>query len=170
MVASCPGVYAWYSPGRHAPRPAAAADRLLPAAGGPRAHDRGARAVLRLPQDRRAPALHVHRAAADAGGSQFNIPLYSVTVPRGTTVVAINVGGALVPMLLSLYLFLKLRMYVRMLVGITGVAVIVPGPGTLGPGVGPAGPVLVPPPGPAGGGLVLAFRRAAPGARVAGSM
>src|SRR2546428_8141161 len=86
-------------------------------------------------------------------GSQFNIPLYSVTVPRGTTVVAINVGGALVPRLLSLYLFLKLRMYVRMLVGITGVAVIVPGPGTLGPGVGPAGPVLVPPPGPAGGGL-----------------
>src|SRR2546428_7654233 len=78
-------------------------------------------------------------------GSQFNIPLYSVTVPRGTTVVAINVGGALVPMLLSLYLFLKLRMYVRMLVGITVVAVIVHGLAALAAGGGIPVPVSIPP-------------------------
>jgi uncharacterized membrane protein len=103
-------------------------------------------------------------------GSQFNIPLYAVTVPRGTTVVAINVGGALVPMLLSLYLFLKLRMYVRMLVGITVVAVIVHGLATLVPGVGIAVPMLIPPLVAAGVGLILSFRRAPPVAYVSGSM
>src|SRR5262245_17819797 len=80
-------------------------------------------------------------------GSYVNIPLYAVAVPRlvppetttifgrtylvppaieaGATVVAINVGGALLPILLSLYLFFRLRMYVRMLMGVIVVALIV---------------------------------------------
>src|SRR6185295_6207157 len=57
-------------------------------------------------------------------GSQFNIPLYSVTAPR-RTLVAINVGGALVPLLLSVYLFLQLQgLRVRMLIGTAVVALI----------------------------------------------
>jgi uncharacterized membrane protein len=103
-------------------------------------------------------------------GSGFNIPLYAVAVPHGTTVVAINVGGALVPMLLSLYLFLKLRMYVRMLVGITVVAAIVHGLARIVPGAGIAVPMLIPPLVAAAVGLILSFRRAPPVAYVSGSM
>ena len=73
-------------------------------------------------------------------GSQFNIPLYSVS----GTVVAINVGGALVPLLLSLYLFFRFKMYVRMLLGIAVVAIIVHGLAQIVPGVGIAVPMLIP--------------------------
>src|SRR3989442_2390531 len=80
-------------------------------------------------------------------GGHVNIPLYSVPVQRvtppeavtifgrtylvpptiepGATVVAINVGGALLPVLLSLYLFVRVRMYGRMLLGGALVALIV---------------------------------------------
>jgi len=125
-------------------------------------------------------------------GSNFNIPLYSVTVPRlappeevtvlgrtyivppaiepSTTVVAINVGGALVPLLLSLYLFFKVRMYVRMLLGTAIVAVIVHALAQIVPGVGIAVPMFIPPLVAAGVGLILSFRRAPPVAYVSGSM
>ncbi len=125
-------------------------------------------------------------------GSYVNIPLYSVRVPRlvapeavtiygrtyvvppaieaGATVVAINVGGALLPILLSLYLFFRLRMYVRMLVGVAVVALIVHKLAYIVPGVGIAVPMLIPPLAAVAAGLLLAFRRAPPVAYVAGSM
>src|SRR2546425_6098865 len=125
-------------------------------------------------------------------GSYVNIPLYSVRVPRlvapeavtiygrtyvvppaieaGATVVAINVGGALLPILLSLYLFFRLRMYVRMLVGVAVVALIVYRLASIVPGIGIAVPMLVPPLAAAAVSLVLAFRPAAPVAPVSGSM
>ena len=105
-------------------------------------------------------------------GSQFNIPLYSVTVAeRSRTVVAINVGGALVPLLLSVYLFLHLQgLRVRMLIGIAVVAVIVHGLAQIVPGTGIAVPMLIPPLVAAGVALILSFRRAPPVAYVAGSM
>jgi uncharacterized membrane protein len=101
-------------------------------------------------------------------GSQVNIPLFAIG--RGTTIVAINVGGALVPVLLSLYLFLKLRMRKRMLLGIAIVAVIVHGLATVVPGVGIAVPMLLPPLAAAAVSLALAFRQAPPMAYVSGSM
>src|SRR3989449_1223553 len=48
-------------------------------------------------------------------GSQVNIPLYSID--RGATVVALNVGGALIPILVSLYLLVHTGMYRRILIG-----------------------------------------------------
>ena len=99
-------------------------------------------------------------------GSQFNIPLYSVS----GTVVAINVGGALVPLLLSLYLFFRFKMYVRMLLGVAVVAIIVHGLAQIVPGVGIAVPMLIPPLVAAGVALILSFRRAPPVAYVSGSM
>ena len=103
-------------------------------------------------------------------GSQFNIPLYSVTAPS-RTVVAINVGGALVPLLLSVYLFLQLQgLRVRMLIGTAVVAVIVHGLARIVPGVGIAVPMLIPPLVAAGVALILSFRRAPPVAYVSGSM
>jgi uncharacterized membrane protein len=125
-------------------------------------------------------------------GSHFNIPLYSVTVPRlmppesmtirgrtyivppavkpGTTVVAINVGGALVPVLVSLYLFLHTGLYGRMLIGTAIVAVVTHAVARVVPGIGIAVPMLIPPLAAAAVGLILSWRRAPPVAYVAGSM
>jgi uncharacterized membrane protein len=125
-------------------------------------------------------------------GSQVNIPLYRVPVTRirptqvvrapgwryvvpsrierGATVVAINVGGALLPILLSLYLFLRTRMHGRMVVGTAIVAAVVYPMAEVVPGVGIALPILVPPLVAAGVALLLAFRRAPPLAYVAGCL
>jgi uncharacterized membrane protein len=121
-----------------------------------------------------------------------NIPLYSVPAQRmvaphttwmfghpyvvpgvvqhGATVVAINVGGALVPALLSIYLFLRLRMRWRMLIGTAVVALVVNQMAQVAPCVGIAVPVLLPPLLAAGVALVLAFRQAPPVAYIARTM
>ncbi len=99
-------------------------------------------------------------------GSHVNIPLYSVK----HTVVAINVGGALLPVLLSLYLFFSTGLHVRMLVGVAIVAVVAHAYATIVPGVGIALPMLIPPLVAAAVGLALSWRRAPPVAYVAGSM
>lgn len=125
-------------------------------------------------------------------GSHFNIPLFEVhvrpvappadttifgrtylpppVVHRGSTIVAINVGGALVPLLLSLYLFMKLRMRARMLLGTAIVAVIVHSLARIVPGVGIAVPMFLPPLAAVVVALALAFREAPPLAYVSGSM
>ena len=99
-------------------------------------------------------------------GSLVNIPLFSL----GSLVVAINVGGALVPLLLSLYLFVHLPLRGRMLIGTAIVAAIVHSLAQIVPGAGIAVPWLVPPLAAAGVSLVLSFRQAPPVAYVAGSM
>jgi uncharacterized membrane protein len=121
-------------------------------------------------------------------GSHVNIPLYSIPVERiipphtvwffglpyeipgavraRTTLVAVNVGGALIPALLSVYLLVWTRMWGRMLVGVIVVTLVVHGLAAIVPGVGVVVPTLV----PAGAALLIAFRRAPPGAYVAGSM
>jgi uncharacterized membrane protein len=99
-------------------------------------------------------------------GSVINIPLFSM----GSMVVAINVGGALVPIMLSLYLFAHLRLRGRMLTGTAIVAVIVHSVAQIVPGAGIAVPMLVPPLAAAGVSLLLSFRQAPPVAYVAGSM
>ncbi|HET8576013.1 MAG TPA: DUF1614 domain-containing protein [Methylomirabilota bacterium] len=125
-------------------------------------------------------------------GSQVNVPLYSIpvqhltsarevwmfgrpyvvpgTVAHGATVIAVNVGGAVIPTLVSLYLFVRSRMYLRMLVGIACVTLVVNQLAQIVPGVGIVVPMLVPPLAAAGVALVLAFRRAPPVAYVSGSM
>src|SRR3989442_5983000 len=100
-------------------------------------------------------------------GSQVNIPLYQAS---GGTVVALNVGGALIPILVSLYLVAHTGMLGRMLIGTAVVAVIVHQLAYVIPGAGIAVPILVPPIVAAGVALVLAFRRAPPVAYVSGSM
>jgi uncharacterized membrane protein len=125
-------------------------------------------------------------------GSHVNIPLYSIPVERlapphvvwmygraylvpeqiqaGATVVAINVGGALTPMLLSLYLLVRTRLYWHMLFGIAIVALIVNRLAQIVPGVGIVVPMFLPPLVAAGVGLLLALRRAPPVAYVSGTM
>src|SRR5439155_24099000 len=57
-------------------------------------------------------------------------------IEAGRTIVAINLGGALLPLMLSLYLFYRSRMRGRMLVGVAIVAVIVHSLAEIVPGVG----------------------------------
>jgi uncharacterized membrane protein len=125
-------------------------------------------------------------------GSHVNIPLYSVpaqqvaapetirmfgrayivpqVVEQGATVVAINVGGALIPTVLSLYLFFCMNLRGRMLIGTAVVALVVNQLARVVPGVGIAVPMLLPPLLAAGVALILAFRRAPAVAYVSGSM
>ena len=99
-------------------------------------------------------------------GSWINIPLFSM----GSMIVAINVGGALVPILLSLYLVVHLPLRGRMLLGTAIVAAIVHSLAQIVPGAGIAVPMLVPPLAAAGVSLLLSFRQAPPVAYVSGSM
>ena len=105
-------------------------------------------------------------------GSHVNIPLYSVPAGRAArvTVVAVNVGGALIPALLSLYLFLRMPTRGRMVIGTAVVAVVVNQLARVVPGVGVVVPMLLPPLLAAAVALILAFRRAPPVAYVAGTM
>lgn len=125
-------------------------------------------------------------------GSHVNIPLYAVPARRAVgpetlwmlgqpylvpavvqqhaTVVAINVGGALIPALISIYLFFRVHMPGRMLIATAVVALVVNQLARVIPGVGIVAPVFVPPLLAAGVALLLAFRRAPPVAYVAGSM
>lgn len=125
-------------------------------------------------------------------GSHVNIPLYTMPTDRlwppqevvmfgrayvappvqeeGMTVIAINVGGALLPLMLSLYLFFRSNARGPMLLGTTVVAAIVHALAHIVPGVGIAVPMIVPPLAAAAVSLVLAFRRAPPVAYVSGSM
>jgi len=91
-------------------------------------------------------------------GQFVNIPLFSL----GRTVVAVNVGGALLPILLSIYLVSRLPLRGRMLIGTAIVSVIAYSVARIVPGAGIAVPWLVPPLSAAGVGLVLSFRQAPP--------
>jgi uncharacterized membrane protein len=108
-------------------------------------------------------------------GSRVNIPLFAVSTrpvepAHGPTVVALNVGGALIPILVSLYLMARTRMYGRMLIGVAVVAAVVHRLAEVVPGIGIAVPMIVPPLVAAVVALLLAFRRAPPLAYVSGSM
>src|SRR5262249_50240733 len=100
-------------------------------------------------------------------GSHVNIPLYAMrderlvgsqearvfgrtyfappVVAEGTSIVAINVGGALLPILVSLYLFVRSNMRGRMLIGVVAVAGVVHALAQIVPGVGIAVPMFLPP-------------------------
>ena len=104
-------------------------------------------------------------------GSDVDITLFAIVATEAgrassPTIVALNVGGALIPILVSLYLLARTRMYVRMLIGMAVVAAVVHSLAELVPGVGIAVPMIAPPLVAAGVALLLAFRRAPPVAYV----
>lgn len=86
------------------------------------------------------------------------------------TVIAANLGGAIIPALLSVYLLLKNRIYGRGLIGSAIVAFIVHSMAEPVPGVGIAIPVFIPPLVAAGIALLLSQRFAPPLAYISGSM
>jgi len=86
------------------------------------------------------------------------------------TILAVNVGGALLPTILSIYLLFKNRLFLRGLIGVTFVAAIVHRMAHAVPGVGIAMPPLIPPLLAAGIALVLSRQSAPALAYISGSM
>ena len=86
------------------------------------------------------------------------------------TIVAVNVGGAVIPTLLSLYLLSKYALWGRGLIAIAVVAAICHQLATPVPGIGIALPIFTPPIAAAITAWIVARRQAAPLAYVSGSM
>jgi uncharacterized membrane protein len=86
------------------------------------------------------------------------------------TVLAINVGGALIPILLSLYLILRNRIVLKSIVVIVVVALVTHSLAQPVRGVGITMPVILPPLIAVVSALILSWHQAAPLAYVGGSM
>jgi len=100
-------------------------------------------------------------------GMQYVVP---VVVAWPGTVIALNVGGAVIPTLLSLYLLLKNELWVRGIVTTAIVAAIVHTLAYPVPGVGIAVPIFVPPVATAIVAVLVARHHAAALAYVGGSL
>jgi uncharacterized membrane protein len=99
-------------------------------------------------------------------GMQYVVP---VVVAWPGTVVAVNVGGAVIPVLVSAYLLVERRLWVQAPVAILCVAAISHMLAHPVPGIGIAVPIFVPALATAVTALLLSRRHAAPLAYIAGS-
>jgi uncharacterized membrane protein len=109
----------------------------------------------------------VSRQRVDFFGMRYVIPFIA---HHEQTVIAVNVGGAVVPTLISLYLLFTTGLFVRGLLGVAFVSAIVHRLARPVPGVGIAIPIFVPPLIAALTGLLLAPEHAPALAYVAGTM
>jgi uncharacterized membrane protein len=100
-------------------------------------------------------------------GVQYAVPAIE---HQGRTVLAINLGGALIPMALSLFLLVKHKIYVEAAVGVVVMTVIVHLLARPVHGVGIAIPTLLPPILAAAVAWLISRRHAAPLAYISGSM
>jgi uncharacterized membrane protein len=101
-------------------------------------------------------------------GMQYVIPRVIESSRR--TVIAVNVGGALIPFLLSLYLVFKMKLYGRALLAVSIVTIIVHTMAYPVRGVGIAEPIFIPPLVATVVALLISKAYAAPLAYVGGSV
>jgi uncharacterized membrane protein len=115
--------------------------------------------------------LPERQSAAAAEISYFGVT-YVIPVVRdfAATVLAVNVGGALIPVALSLYLIVKHQLFGLSVIGVAIVAAVCHLLARPVPGLGIAEPILVPALTTAAVALVLAGRRAGPLAYISGSL
>ena len=118
--------------------------------------------VAELPAERM-----VTGRVVDFFGMEYVVP--DVQEAPGT-VIAVNVGGALIPVILSLYLLFKNGFFLRAVVAVAIVAFVVNAAAYPVRGVGISVPIFIPPIVAALAAMILAWRRAAPLAYVAGSL
>lgn len=103
----------------------------------------------------------------DFYGMQYVVP---VIANSPGTVLAVNLGGAVIPFILSLYLMVKNRLYEQSLLAVALVALVVHAMARPVPGVGIAVPIFIPPVVTAIVALGLRRWNPAPLAYIAGSM
>jgi uncharacterized membrane protein len=100
-------------------------------------------------------------------GMHYVIP---EVINRPGTVIAVNVGGALIPGLLSVYLYVRNRIWISAFIATLVVAAVCHWLARPVPGLGIALPVFVPPLSAAAVALLLSRRYAAPLAYISGSL
>lgn len=113
------------------------------------------------------PEKLVSGTQIDFFGMRYIIPLASAW--RGPTL-AVNVGGALIPTLLSLYLIMKKKLFLRALPAVALVTLIVHWLAYPVRGLGIAEPLFVPPLIASAAGLVFAWRAAPALAYISGTL
>lgn len=114
------------------------------------------------------PPEHIYtQGVVDFFGMRYVIPMVSESPG---TIIAVNVGGAIVPTLLSAYLIVKNKLYWSGLIAVAIVAAVVHLVAYPVPGIGIAEPVFVPPLIAAFVALVISRERAVPLAYAAGSL
>ena len=118
--------------------------------------------LVRLPDER-----VVSREVVEVFGVPFLAP---VEVDWPGTILAINVGGAVIPILLSLYLIMRHNLWAFGALATAIVAFVVNRMATPVPGVGISVPTIAPPLLAAGVALLLSRRFAAPIAYIGGSL
>lgn len=103
--------------------------------------------------------------------SFFGIP-YVIPVVRDWpgTLIAVNIGGAVIPTLLSLYLLIKNHLYALGLIGVVIVALVCHAVARPVAGLGIAVPIFVPPVVTAAVAIILARHRAGALAYISGSL
>lgn len=106
-------------------------------------------------------------AVVDYFGMQYQVP---VLLDRPGTLIAVNVGGAAIPTLMSLYLLVRYDLWARGAVAVAVVSVIMHWLATPVPGLGIAVPVFVPAFVTSIVAVLLARDNAAPLAYIAGSL
>jgi uncharacterized membrane protein len=103
-------------------------------------------------------------------GSYLDVPVTRMRAGGHTSIIAVNIGGALIPLLVSLYLFARSRGRGRMVIATAIVAAVVHQLAMIVPGVGIAVPMLLPPLAATGVALVVGFRAAPSVAYVSGCL
>jgi len=123
--------------------------------------------AINIPVAQLPPEKMVTAGYEDFFGVRYVVP---VLQESPGTIIAVNVGGALVPLLLSLYLLVKNGFYLRAVVAVAIVAYVVHLFAYPVRGVGISVPMFIPPIAAAVVAMVLGWRRAPPLAYIAGSL
>ena len=123
--------------------------------------------AVNVPVARLAPEEVVSGRLVDFFGIRYVVP---VVQEWPGTVVAVNVGGALIPVILSIYLLMKNRLYLRGVLAVAVVALVTHRLAYPVRGVGISVPIFVPPIVAALTAMVIGWRQAAPLAYIAGSL
>lgn len=123
--------------------------------------------AINIPVAQFPPEQVVSGGLVDFYGVQYVIP---VVREWPGTVLAVNVGGALIPVILSVYLLLKNKSYLRSVLAVAMVAFVTHWMARPVPGIGISLPVFVAPIVAVFAAMVLGWRQAAPLAYIAGSL
>jgi uncharacterized membrane protein len=97
--------------------------------------------IFNIPVAELPPERIVSHEVIQFFGMRYRVPV--VTQWAGT-VIAVNVGGAVIPMLMSIYLFIKRELWVKALVATAVVALAIHWMAHPVPGLGIAVPIFMP--------------------------
>ena len=122
---------------------------------------------INIPIAQLPPEQLVTPRIVDFFGMEYMVP---AVIERPGTVIAVNFGGAVIPVILSIYLIAKNRLFSESILAVGIVTIVVHLMAYPVPGIGIAEPMFIPPLVTAVVALVISRQRAAPLAYIAGSL